>query len=124
MKKYFILFFIFIFLLSFQDKQTTQKLLIGRWLFEKFDPSTLDSKTLKEANQMNKGMFLTFRIDGKFTSSQSGGPRQNNYYDEYKLFDNNFLVLGKDTTRIVIVNGEKLILAAYGRPQIYFKKEK
>ena len=65
-----------------KSQTTSNNLLIGRWGFERLysdDKLSGDQiKQLKDMNNANIGLIMTFKPDGKFFSYQKNGKKENN----------------------------------------------
>ncbi|BAV08646.1 hypothetical protein SAMN05421788_101105 [Filimonas lacunae] len=122
---------LFIIVSAFQDIASTKKLIVGSWIFEKFDfPNYIspNSEEARNANKTNKGLVVTFTADNQFISSQPGGIKANNAHHVYRLLkDGKHLVIGStkagDTLEIDKVDAFHLVLYSEGRPGIYFSRK-
>ena len=116
--------------LSASCGQTTNNdLIIGKWQFEKFISefegsgiSKDEAKMLLDANNVNKGLTLTFTSENKFQSEQNGGLETNNSKGRYSIIGKNVLVIMGDTSRILQLDKNYLKLYSKGRPIVTFKR--
>ena len=80
-------------------------ILTGKWSFDKFEmPANLPPGSVPEIddyNKANRGMVMTFMQDGKFTTEQKGGADFNNRSGQYKLLEDDKILIGEDTIKIV-----------------------
>jgi hypothetical protein len=88
-------------------RQTQKKdLLLGKWNFEKFEFTgelvNIPPEEAKKANDINKGLIITFSSDNKFSTEQKGGTAINNSKEgTYLLLPDDRLIMMGDTTKII-----------------------
>jgi hypothetical protein len=113
---------------SCKEEKNIKKFIVGQWSFDRFKFSEESGYTKDQQlgfDNSNKGFILEFLNNGKLNSTQiKNGKIIKSLSVSYQILpDDQHIVIDKDTSEVVEINGSYLKLFHQNRPEAIFRRD-